>query len=98
MQAEIETIKKLKKSKTCLYPNCPNKSLKKVMLPVGELINEQIEFPQDGKNNSCNLCFYHSNLAKEGILILINQDGIIRLVGPFDVIKTCEAIFKVMNK
>lgn len=108
-QEPIQTIKQIKKSNKCAYPGCKKISMMQIMLPVGSLTESgQIEFPQEGKNqsiqSSCPLCDYHFAFSNKGLLNLIDQNGMIRLVGPFPIIEIVESVLearefqKVMNK
>ena len=93
----IQKLKQMKKLNRCAYPGCKNKSIMNVMLPVGELTESgQITFPQEGKNqsiqSSCPLCEYHLIFANRGIINLVNQQGMVRLFGPFPIVEICEVV------
>lgn len=95
---EIEKIKQVKKDKCC-YPGCESKSMMQVMLPVGELTESgQIEFLQEGKEtsvqSSCSLCDYHFIFAQKKIINLVNQENMIRLVAPTELVELVEGIIE----
>lgn len=98
MQQEI--IKKLKKdSKKCSYPGCDKPTFMNVMLPVGKMTESgMIEFPQETKDGSVQsavpLCNYHFVFVSEGLLNLVEDNGMIRLVGPYPIIDIVEKVIR----
>ena len=93
-----ETIKQLKKPTGCAYPNCKNKVFANISLPVGEMTESgMINYPNEGKDTSiqstAQLCEYHMCFAEQGLLRLVNQQGMIRLWGHFPFIEIAEGVF-----
>jgi len=93
-------MKEKNKPNHCAYPECTAKDWMKVKMPVGEMQSDgQIDFPHlDRVKSECILCEYHARLAEKGILQLINQDGIIVLVSPKEIISLIEKMFEVFEE
>lgn len=93
----IQTVKKLKKvvseTNKCAYPNCPNDKFIDVKLPIGQLTESNlINFPDQNRRGNVGLCMYHRVMSQKGILNLVNQKGLIRLWGPYNLIDIIEAV------
>lgn len=88
-----EIIKKLKKVNGCQYPSCNKKDEVALTMNVYDIEESGNFTPINKLESTCSLCSYHSILAEDKILRLVNQEGMIRLVGPFNIISVCEAVF-----
>ena len=96
---QVDALKKAMGSDRCSYPGCEKKSLMNVGLPIGKLTESgEIEFPNEGKNASVQgtapLCNYHFAMSNTGLINLIEQDGLVRLVAPFPIIDVVEGVLK----
>lgn len=94
-----KAIKKKIKLEECSYPGCPETKVMGIGLPVGEITESgQVTYPKEGKDSSvqasCALCAYHIIFAQKGIMSLINQEGMIRIFGPFPIVQVVEAVLE----
>ena len=101
MESAAQTFQRVKESNKCTYPGCEKPSSGLCTLPVGKLTESgSIEFQLDTKEKDngskcpCDLCHYHLMFAEKKIINLINQEGLIRLVGPFPIIEIVEAVIE----
>lgn len=102
LSAKDKIKKVLANSKKCAYPGCKSNTMMNVMLPIGQMLESgMIEFPQEGKNSSVQssvpLCDYHFVFAQKSLLSLVDQGGMIRLVGPFPIIDVVEGVLEAVN-
>ena len=97
-KTKTKTIKqRVSKPIGCIYPGCPSKVDTVLNLPVGE-VNEtgMIVFPKGEQTMAqCKLCKYHAKIAESKLIHLVNQMGLIRLVGPYEIIAIAEKIFEI---
>ena len=98
-KSQINALKKAMKSGKCSYPGCGDKSFMSVGLPIGKLTESgQIEFTEEGKDSSVRhavpLCGYHFGMSTKGIIRLIKQDGLVRLVAAFEIIDIVEGVLE----
>ena len=95
----MNETKLLKRSNVCAYPRCKKKIQVQLLMSVGEMVEGgQIIVPENPKESHTPLCEYHVLLANKGIIQLVNQQGMIILVAPTEVISLIEKMSEIKEE